>query len=303
MNKEISIIIATVFSENRNNRILNITRECLHQLLGIDFEIIIVNNGPTELPLFNFKDFQNEVDSGIIKIINESKLGLSLARNIGISNAKGEFVFFLDDDITLGVNYFKFILDVLKTKRCLCVGGKVLVENTDVKKEYLDPFYYRFLSPPSFPSVLSQKTKPFYVVGASMAFTKSFFEQYGVFDERLGRRKGVLISGEETDLIMRIPDNLVYIEPKALILTKIDSSKLTPIYFLKRFFWQGVSDGVIISKHKIHNYYDENELYFRKGFLKILANHILNYDFKKLLCSWARYIGFKFYKIMIIIYS
>lgn len=303
MNKEISIIIATIFSKDRSNRISVIIQSCLEQLTGKSYEVIIVNNGSVELPFSDFKLFQKEIDLGLIKIINESRLGLSLARNIGIYNAKGEFIFFLDDDVTLKENYFKSILDVFNLKDCLCVGGKVLVQNTDIKKEYLDPFYYRFLSPPSFPDELSQKRKPYYVVGASMAFKKNFFEQYGNFDEKLGRRKGVLISGEETDLIMRIPDTLVYIEPKAVILTKIDSTKLTTNYFIKRFFWQGVSDGLIISKHKINNYYDESELYFRKGFHKILLNHVLKFDLKKILCSSARYIGFKFYKLMIIIYS
>ena len=71
-----------------------------------------------------------------------------------------------------------------------------------------------------------------------MAFKKEVFGIYGYFDEKLGRKNGMLVSGEETDLIMRIPNNKVYIEPNAEIMTNVDAKKLSPTYFIKRFFLQ-----------------------------------------------------------------
>lgn len=71
------------------------------------FEIIIVDNGskkPLEIDDLNFK-FKEK-----IKIIRlEENLTIGPARNIGIKNSKGEWIFFLDSDDILDTNFFQII--------------------------------------------------------------------------------------------------------------------------------------------------------------------------------------------------
>lgn len=64
-----------------------------------DVEIIIVNDAPEEIELAKkIKAFIHEYDSEIKYIEHEKNMGACVARNTGISNSRGEYIAFLDDD-------------------------------------------------------------------------------------------------------------------------------------------------------------------------------------------------------------
>ena len=73
--------------------------ECLESVIAQtfqDFEIIIVDDGSTDDSLAiakKFADFNKN-----IRIVTQKNEGLSSARNAGLKEAKGEYIFFLDSD-------------------------------------------------------------------------------------------------------------------------------------------------------------------------------------------------------------
>ena len=102
-------------------------------------EIIIVNDGSTD----NSKkvmDWYNRKYAGIVHVKHQENKGLSLARNVGIKMAKGEYIAFLDSDDMVHPNMYKLLVDHGHIHRLDCVIGKVLI-----RKNIND--YYFYLNP------------------------------------------------------------------------------------------------------------------------------------------------------------
>jgi len=93
MNPLVSVIIPTYKRESLLTRALHSVATQTYQNL----EVIIIDDSPTQKPKSFFGEFD---DLNIIYIHNEKKQGAPHARNIGISESKGEFIAFLDDDDT-----------------------------------------------------------------------------------------------------------------------------------------------------------------------------------------------------------
>lgn len=75
--------------------------KCLHSCLNQDFplsdyEIIVVNDGSSDNSLSIIKDFASRYDN--IRIVEQENQGLSMARNNGFDQSKGEYVWFVDSD-------------------------------------------------------------------------------------------------------------------------------------------------------------------------------------------------------------
>ncbi len=80
-------------------------KRCLDSLLKQNFEkyeIIVVNDGATDNSMSYVESLQEINDR--IKIYNRENGGLSAARNMGMENAHGEYLFFCDSDDALKNN-------------------------------------------------------------------------------------------------------------------------------------------------------------------------------------------------------
>lgn len=88
--------------------------ECLDSLINQtyeDIEIICINDGSTDGSLGILNEYAQK-DSRI-KIINQANQGVSVARNTGIENAKGDYILFVDSDDWLELNTCEKFNDVL----------------------------------------------------------------------------------------------------------------------------------------------------------------------------------------------
>ena len=87
---------------------------CLDSLLnqGLstdDYEIILVNDGSKDGSLAICERYGN--NHSIIDIYSQDNQGVSMARNLGLSKAKGEWVMFVDSDDFICKNSLRYLLD------------------------------------------------------------------------------------------------------------------------------------------------------------------------------------------------
>lgn len=112
---EITIIIPTY-------RPQNYIFECLialknQSLPKEEFEVLVVLNGEKEPYYTNIYNFIIEKQIANIRLMYIEENGVSKARNIGLNNAKGKYVTFIDDDDYVDNNYLEVMYNVIKTKK------------------------------------------------------------------------------------------------------------------------------------------------------------------------------------------
>ncbi|HEV0544793.1 TPA: glycosyltransferase family 2 protein, partial [Streptococcus pneumoniae] len=91
MEIQISVVIPVYNAENTINN-------CIESALKQDlesFEVILVNDGSNDSTSRILEQYS---DNPQVKIFHQVNMGVSAARNLGLSHASGEYVFFLDSD-------------------------------------------------------------------------------------------------------------------------------------------------------------------------------------------------------------
>ena len=85
---------------------------CSSDLNKNNIEVILINDGSTDDSIFIAQDYFEKYIN--VKLINQENQGLAGARNIGIENAKGDYVWFVDSDDYIEENCLKNIIKILK---------------------------------------------------------------------------------------------------------------------------------------------------------------------------------------------
>lgn len=290
MNIEYSIVVPVYGFNNRLNTLLTLIFSIKYYTKNTKLkEIIIVNNGGISVESLKPYLLRLEENNFFITIVDEIESGLDNARNIGLLHSTTDIVLFIDDDVLLLDNSIEFMINDFINKDVVVVGGKInLIFDHDVKKWIKSNFYLRLLAPQLYPDTFLLLTDPYYVFGGCMAVRKSAL-LHG-FDKKLDRDKGNLLSGGDIDISLYFKE-YSYVEPRSNFYTIVKNERFSYWFFIKRFYWQGVTAAILYKKYKL-SLYDKDELFINNIFLKTLFSYLKDLDFLKIGCMFSQLIGF-----------
>lgn len=226
----ISVIICTY---NRASSLADTLQSLEKQSYGYNkWELIVVDNNSNDDTKEIISQYSGKLPNLTYKF--EPQQGLSNARNLGINSAQGEIIVFTDDDVLPGIDWLALIQSNMDKYNCDACGGYIAPKWEAPPPPWLTEIFYGFLAiktDPNGPRQLSINDElPF---GANMAFRKSMFSRYGLFDTQKGRKGNILAGGEDTEMFARIiQENCsVYYFPDIKVTHKVEAFRIKKNYF------------------------------------------------------------------------
>lgn len=101
-------------------------------------EVIIVDDGSEDNSYDFVKAFSLSHTDLIIRLFNQTNQGVSSARNLGLLNSNGKYVYFLDSDDYVKPSFFNYILKILSHtyNDIIVFGYDVSDSNGNIKSEF-----------------------------------------------------------------------------------------------------------------------------------------------------------------------
>jgi len=273
---EISLIVATF---NRGSLLKGTLKSILDQTLDAEtYEIIIVDNGSTD----NTKGIVNSVILEYpvhrIRYIFEPEPGLLAGRHRGATEAIGDILIFIDDDIEAHEGWLQAIKITFDNPVVQIVGGRNLPRFEVPPPSWISKFKY----PHRFGWVLGDLSVSDFgekmrflnaneVWGLNFSIRKSaLFELGGFHPDKVPKHLLHLRGDGETGLTEKANERgyLAVYQPKALIYHHITQDRMTFESFRMKRYEQGISQSFNV----IRKQYDINK--FKKNITKRLQPRI-----------------------------
>ena len=108
-----SVCIATY---KRRQLLRNLLKSIFAQNLpqNINVQIVVVDNDKEKSAEEIIKEFESN-DKIWLEYYNQPRKNISVTRNMGVKNSRGEYVLFIDDDETADINWVREHFEAIKT--------------------------------------------------------------------------------------------------------------------------------------------------------------------------------------------
>lgn len=216
-----------------------------------DVEFLVIQNGPPSPELANL--VADNRDRGEWAHVHEPIQGLLAGRHRGAMAAKGEILAFLDDDVILSESWLEGLLSAFSDPGIDFVTGPCFPRYATEPPDWLEHFWNtnshgRHLATLSLYDYGMERKEidPYLVWGLNFGVRKRTLFELGGFHPdgvpwELRRYRG---DGEiGLTLKARREKRRAVYEPRAALEHVIPDTRLTPEYFERRAFLQGISDS------------------------------------------------------------
>ena len=238
---QISAIICTYNREEY----LSAAIDSLLQQDFYSYEVIVVDNASSD----RTREIVGErLSNPRLNYVYEPILGLSVARNTGAKEARSPILAYLDDDAVASPLWLNGIYHAYQSNKKLAIaGGKVTLLWPDgfTPPKWLSAELAGNLGAYDLGEEIVYINNPNLTPrGVNYSLRRSFLEQVGGFNTKLGRIGTNLLSNEElhmTELALQGGWQVAYL-PDALVAHNVALERLERIWFLNRGWWQGISE-------------------------------------------------------------
>lgn len=239
---QISAIICT---HNRDNYLGAAIDSLLAQEFAAGFEVVVVDNNSSDRTR---EVVEQRLSDPRLKYVFEPVLGLSVARNTGAKESRGEILAYLDDDAVASSRWLQILYSAYENNSKIAIaGGKVtlLWPQGIQQPRWLSPGLASNLGAYDLGDSIVYIEQPGLTPrGLNYSIRRSFLNEIGGFDPHLGRVGKNLLSNEElqmTELALQQSWQVAYL-PDALVAHNVAPERLNRSWFLNRGWWQGISE-------------------------------------------------------------
>lgn len=110
-------LLSIIIPAYNNDRFIADTLQSLQNGITHEVEIIIVNDGSTDNTEKQILDFYERYPNAHVKYIYQDNQGVAIARNVGLENASGKYIAFVDSDDAISPLYFSILLPKLREEK------------------------------------------------------------------------------------------------------------------------------------------------------------------------------------------
>ena len=235
---KVSVIICCYTLERFNDiheavdSVMSQTLEPHELIIAVDHNVELLEKLKEVLPL------------NIKIILNEGVKGLSETRNVGIRNATGDIVAFIDDDAVAEKDWLIHLATPFQDKRVVAVGGMAIPLWHDGGRPAWFPEELDWIVGCTYKGLPLNGSQIRNVPGCNMAFLKDAFNVTGLWESKIGSIGQSLKGGEEAELCLRITEQLsnsiIIWQPNSVINHKVPSTRTTLKWIIKDSFDQGL---------------------------------------------------------------
>lgn len=262
-----------------------------------DIETIFVAERSREL--FTSLKAQEQNIPNLRVIYNDTKPGISSARNMGIKESKGEIIAFIDDDAVLAPKWAEETVKAyISDNSIIGLTGPILPLWEEPSMAWFPREFYWIFACTYYDWIKPKEVRNGY--GTNISFRREAFEHGGLFSTYLGSERGSELgvqktTAEETELSIRVRHKtgkrIIY-DPNVIVNHKVHKYRLTRRYIQKRAYVEGCSK-MLIRKIFKDNLRDERLLkteyeLLRRIFLKLFPD-ILKGFFTNPVTAWRRF--------------
>jgi GT2 family glycosyltransferase len=226
-----------VCTHDRAHTLARAVRGALAAAAPLGAEVLVVDNASTDETPAVLASLSAEAPG--LRVAGERELGLSVARNRGLAEARGAVTVFLDDDAEPHPGWLPALLAPYADAGVACVGGPIRVRFAAPAPAWLDAPFHPALSAYDAGPVacrLHHRDGKWFPTGANISFRTVTARAAGGFSRRLGPLGRRPVLHDETDLCFRLHAAgwAICYAPDAAIDHWIFPERLTPSWFVVR---------------------------------------------------------------------